>query len=244
MKLKNKFIIMGTIAFGLVGSTKAFAIDNSSIRQIIEPKNAVSVDKVWKINFSKQLNKDSVTKNSIKVLNKNGQTIEMNFKIAFDEKSVEITPLKDKYKKGETYSIIIAKDLKDKNNKPLKQETRMKFTIEKETSNGSSSSGGSSSSSSASSGSQVKVSPAVKSAREGLLRIKPIVKSKGQKDLVDYLVNTLDKRISNNDYKVNSEEVKKKYKSLPLAEQESFKNVICATFTIGELMDIRDALGV
>ncbi|KGM97519.1 cell wall hydrolase [Clostridium novyi A str. 4552] len=248
MNIKHKFLVGLLFSLIFICNGKVFASENL-IKQIDAPKNPVAVDKEWKINFSKQLDKASVTKDVIKVLDKNGQALEINLKLSSDEKSVEVVPSTSKYIKGETYSIVITNKIKDKTNKPLKQETRMSFTIEKDASTGSggSSSGSSSSSSgstSGSTGSITNVDPAIKKAREGLVKIKPLLKTENEKQLVDYLINTIDERVKNSSYKIDSNDVKKRYRSLPLGEQEEFKNLIESTFTIGELMDIREALGV
>ncbi|ABK60400.1 Ig-like domain-containing protein [Clostridium novyi] len=242
MKTKNKFLIMLLFSLIFMCNGKAFASDNS-IKQIDAPKNPVAIDKKWKINFSKQLDKAALTKDAIKVLDKNGQAIDINLILSGDEKSVEVVLAKSKYTKGETYSIVITNKIKDKTNKPLKQETRMSFTIENGTTTGGS---GSSSSTTTSENkeSTANINPSIKKAREGLVKIKPLLKTENEKQLVDYLINTIDERVKNPSYKINSDDVKKRYRSLSSIEQQEFKNLIESTFTIGELMDIREALGV
>lgn len=246
MNIKHKFLIGLLFSSALMCNGKAFAADDS-IKQINEPKNPVVADKKWKVNFSKQLDKASVTKDAIKVLDKNGQAIDINLILSGDEKSVEVSPITSKYVNGETYSIVITNKIKDKTNKPLKQETRMSFTIENATTTGSSSSSSSKDTSTTTSEnkeSTANINPSIKKAREGLVKIKPSLKTQKQNDLVDYLINTIDERVKNPSYKIDSDDVKKRYRSLPLGEQEEFKNLIESTFTIGELMEIREALGV
>lgn len=94
-----------------------------------QDKSQVDANKQWTIKFNHVIDSSTVTKQNIKVLDANGQNVNVGITLGSDKKTVIVTPPDGGYKSGQTYYLNISKNLKDVNNKNLKNDTQMKFTI-------------------------------------------------------------------------------------------------------------------
>lgn len=226
LRFKNKVIPFLVFAFILgfvvnfAGAKWAKATDTKTF----EPKVEISETKTWTINFSKELDENTINKENIKVVDQNGNDIDVKVVLRTDKKSIDILPPTSNYTKGQTYSIVVSSRVKDINNKNLKQQTKMSFTIVKDESSTS--------------------NDVLTNTREGLIKVKSIVKTQNEKNLASYLIDEINKKIVNQYYKVNSNNVKSKYGALSEVERDDFKKAIFDNFYLEELIEIREILGV
>lgn len=91
----------------------------------MEHKTNVPVDKVWKINFNKPINKDKLS-GSVKVYNPNGHLVEI--RTSYSNNTITVEPVSS-YIPGQTYSLQIYETITDLDNEPLKAAVTMNFTI-------------------------------------------------------------------------------------------------------------------
>lgn len=87
------------------------------------PKN-----KAWNINFTDELNKDTVNLNTIKVLDKNGQPYGVDVNLAPGNKVIVISPKTD-YEYGSSYTLIVTREVKSIYNKNIDKALKLDFTI-------------------------------------------------------------------------------------------------------------------
>ncbi len=92
-------------------------------------KNDVKVAKPWAVSFNKQLNSDTVTTENIKVVSENNSYIDINVTLSDDKKKVTVSPVKN-YESNKTYTLIVVKNVKSTDGKPLPKEVRMSFKTE------------------------------------------------------------------------------------------------------------------
>jgi N-acetylmuramoyl-L-alanine amidase len=89
-------------------------------------KNNVEVSKPWTVNFNKTLSATTVNAANIKVLGKDNSNIDINVSLMSDNKNVIVKPVKN-YESNMSYTLIITKNVKSSDGKPLPQEVRMDF---------------------------------------------------------------------------------------------------------------------
>lgn len=238
MKIRN--ILIASAIFVSLCSGKAMAATNNTVNgvnsletigsitstKIFPEKRDVAVDKKWTIKFSKEISANVVNKDNFQVLDSNGQALQVQVSRGSDGKTVNILPPQQKYKNGQTYSLVI------KSSTGLKSENRMSFTTINSASN---SSGGGSSSGSTTNN----VDPSLIEAKDGLAKVQDIVKTQAEKDFVSVLRTAVDAKINNPSVKVDTTSIKAKYNSLSDSEKDDFKSVILNNFSIGTLLKIR-----
>lgn len=94
-------------------------------------KTDIPKDKVWAITFGKEVDKLTMTGNTIKVLDVNGKEVNVTIRPTSNLKVWEVLPPTGGYTEGQTYALIVRKGIEGKENKSLKlkQEIAMKFVI-------------------------------------------------------------------------------------------------------------------
>lgn len=117
------FIVLGSIAYGtrlkIVGDLAGMNED------LIVLKN-----KVWEIEFSKELEAESVNSQTIYVLDQEGIKQEVGLSLGNDQKTVQIHPPNDGYKvNSPRYSLILTKGIKAKSGGNLINTLEVKFTV-------------------------------------------------------------------------------------------------------------------
>lgn len=97
-------------------------------KQIIQNKY-VNKDKVWKINFNKEIQFDDSIKNEIKVCDKDGNLVVTDIKISDDKKSILVNPKDKNYKLGKEYTLNVGCNIKSTSGLKLKEGKTLKFNI-------------------------------------------------------------------------------------------------------------------
>ena len=95
----------------------------------IESKKTQEINKLWTINFNKEINLDQNLKSNIFVVDKDNKSQNIDIEFGEDLKSIKILPPKDGYKTGQTYTILI-KDIESESGKEINNVTIMDFDIE------------------------------------------------------------------------------------------------------------------
>lgn len=93
-------------------------------------KTDIPKDKAWAITFDKEVDKLTMTGNTIKVLDVNGKEVNVTIRPTSNLKVWEVLPPTGGYTAGQTYALIVRKGIAGKENSlKLKQEIAMKFVI-------------------------------------------------------------------------------------------------------------------
>jgi hypothetical protein len=96
---------------------------DGKVNTISEKQNP---DKVWNIQFTKEVDPKTVTEDNIYILDSKGSKVEVELKNS--GKNLTIKPVKN-YNLGETYTLYISKNLSSKSGKLIKQAIKYEFTI-------------------------------------------------------------------------------------------------------------------
>ncbi|WP_129582139.1 DUF5050 domain-containing protein [Clostridium niameyense] len=138
---KKVFAIFFTISLSSIGLFNLNPVQAAP--KNYKTKYNVSINKVWKINFSKEVDETSI-KDNIKVLDSLGQEVPINISLDVDKRCVKVA-LKNgtyngihyngKYSKDQKYTLLVSNGLMskaNKNEKPKKlySEVKMDFKTE------------------------------------------------------------------------------------------------------------------
>ncbi|MDW8802579.1 Ig-like domain-containing protein [Clostridium sp. A1-XYC3] len=212
----------------------AITTANSEVK-LLESKSNIPSNKKWTIKFNKEVDYSSLSQDSVQVIDNKGQAVSVKLTAGSDNTSIDVLPPSSNYSAGQTYTIIIKKSLNSKTNKTLSKEVRMSFTIASSSSSGGTGSSGGSSGS----GNTSEADPVLVEASSGLEKVKGIVKTQAEKDLVSELKSSVDAKINDPSITINTAALKAKYKSLSNAEKEDFQSAILSNFSIGTLLKIK-----
>jgi len=96
-----------------------------------EPINnqVVSANKIWNIQFNKELNFDAVTQKSITVVDSLGTSVDTKLELGTDMKSILIKPPVKGYTLGAQYTLKMNTDIYSKDNTKLLDPVQMDFKI-------------------------------------------------------------------------------------------------------------------
>lgn len=247
MKIRNALIV-STILISLCNG-KAMAATSNTVSEknssalattttsdsdikMIQEKYDVATDKKWTIKFNKQLNSQDFKKDNIAVLDSNGQAVAVTVLLNSDNMSVDVLPPSSKYINGQTYTINVNKSILSKDNFTLPKAVRMNFTIVKI----------SSGSSGNTNPSNTNVDPSLIEAKNGLVKVKDIVKTQSEKDLVTALESAIDAKINDSSVVVDTTAIKSKYNGLSASDSADFKSVMLANLSISTLLKVRTLL--
>lgn len=247
MKIRNALIV-STILISLCNG-KAMAATSNTVSEknssalattttsdsdikMIQEKYDVATDKKWTIKFNKQLNSQDFKKGNIAVLDSNGQAVAVTVLLNSDNMSVDVLPPSSKYINGQTYTINVNKSILSKDNFTLPKAVRMNFTIVKI----------SSGSSGNTNPSNTNVDPSLIEAKNGLVKVKDIVKTQSEKDLVTALESAIDAKINDSSVVVDTTVIKSKYNGLSASDSADFKSVMLANLSISTLLKVRTLL--
>lgn len=136
-RVKILTILIGiTLVIGVVttdiNKTNVFAVTNTTgVTQSKElSPETVNENKEFTVTFSKDINKSTINKNTIKVLNSLNQEINVTVSASTtNSKVATIDAPTGGYVEGTTYSLVINQGVMDINNLALKDEVQMKFSI-------------------------------------------------------------------------------------------------------------------
>ncbi|MDW8802199.1 hypothetical protein P8V03_13675 [Clostridium sp. A1-XYC3] len=128
LKTKLKSFIIASLIGGTLlipGKVQAFQVNNNQ---------TVDANKVWTITFTDEVGFDDLTKKGIKVLDKEGNAINVTLGLGADNKSIIVIPPQNGYKPGESYKILVDTAAHSKKGKAMKQQRVMDFNIKTESS--------------------------------------------------------------------------------------------------------------
>lgn len=111
--------IVCLIALAASNSTFAYAKEFSPV--------IVDKNKEFIITFNKEVNRETVNKDTIKVIDSKGK--EVNVTVNVKNNKIATVKPKDSYKEGETYTMIVNEGVKDSKNHKLSEKAFMKFTV-------------------------------------------------------------------------------------------------------------------
>ncbi|KYH36009.1 putative sporulation-specific glycosylase YdhD [Clostridium tepidiprofundi DSM 19306] len=98
----------------------------------MKASNRVSINKIWTIKFSKQIDKSTVNDKNIYVIDSNKNRVDIDLEILNDGKWITVSP-KYSYKSNETYTLFVSNRIKDINGNHMKDSTAMVFTTSDKT---------------------------------------------------------------------------------------------------------------
>ncbi|MBZ9635881.1 hypothetical protein [Clostridium sp. FP1] len=119
-KLLKKAFILLSFCILLLSAHTSYAF---------EPNNdqVVSANKVWNIQFNKELKYDDATQKSITVIDSVGKLINTKLELGKDMKSILIKPPVKGYVLGESYTLKIAADIYSKDDMKLSKPIQLNF---------------------------------------------------------------------------------------------------------------------
>lgn len=225
MKLKKKLLIIAVTVSVLVAITTT--ISASSLFDKWQSSDEVIVDKEWTIQLSQDINKNTVTANSVYVKEASGANHQVE--TAVNRNKITVKPITP-YKEGITYSLFITTDVKTLTGQPLKTAIQKDFTVGADESTA----GGG--------------APSTPTTGDGFLS-DPIVQSElneintqlnslpgkltttGEKELATYVQSVVQNMIANQnyDYEAQEETVRAMYRALSAEEQQNFENRVWQT---------------
>lgn len=88
--------------------------------------NSIEVNKVWKVNFNRELDKNTINNSNIIVKDSSGNSIQVSLKVEDNGYIVDIIP-NSNYKYGQTYYITIKSGIKSINGDTLKKDVNFNF---------------------------------------------------------------------------------------------------------------------
>ncbi|MFT5875716.1 MAG: N-acetylmuramoyl-L-alanine amidase [Clostridium sp.] len=93
----------------------------------MDSKKDVLVSKPWAVSFNMPLSATTVNTTNIKVVGKNNNYIDIIVSLASGNKKIIVKPVEN-YELNTTYTLIVTKNVKSEDGKPLTSEVRMDFT--------------------------------------------------------------------------------------------------------------------
>ncbi|KYH34721.1 hypothetical protein CLTEP_13180 [Clostridium tepidiprofundi DSM 19306] len=122
----SKLLLMIVLLFNFLDFTYVFG-DEYCIKNT---KLDVKPNKIWSIKFNKDIDTNSIKDDSVKVVDSNGNKMDIKLKTKLDDSTVlEVIPPDEGYVFGETYTLYVSDDIKDVSGNKLSKPVRMKFTI-------------------------------------------------------------------------------------------------------------------
>ena len=122
----NKLLLIIVLLFNFLDFIYVFG-DEYCIKNT---KLDVKPNKIWSIKFNKDIDTNSIKDGSVKVVDSNGNKLDIKLKTKLDDSSVlEVIPPDKGYAFGETYTLYVSDGIKDISGNNLLKSVRMKFTI-------------------------------------------------------------------------------------------------------------------
>ncbi|MCM1990268.1 DUF5050 domain-containing protein [Oceanirhabdus seepicola] len=127
MKKTYKYLIM---CMSLIMCISFTYVDSYAAKEVYNTTNAgsVSMNKEWKIKFSREVEKLSLYSN-IKIVDKYNRKVHIKIEVdKKDKKIVHVKPVKN-YVQGKEYRLVISPNIEGKDGKKLKDGRIIKFTV-------------------------------------------------------------------------------------------------------------------
>ncbi|KAA0545311.1 hypothetical protein FZW96_18225 [Bacillus sp. BGMRC 2118] len=135
----NKYVILFiTILMIGVGFTVQQAIVNRHpqvVNGLAEASEKIVVlsDKVWKIEFTKEMDKASITNDTVYVKDSNGNKLNLKVELTGDKKSIHIYPPAEGYDPNvKSYTLHIDSKITASNGNPIQADQMLQFTVTKD----------------------------------------------------------------------------------------------------------------
>lgn len=122
--MKKIIIIASTIIILMLSTFKVKAAT-------FKDNQIVQANKIWTIRFNQEVSLDDLSKQGITVVGSSGTKVNTTLNIESDGKTIEVNPPDGGYSEGSTYKLIIGSKVHSKQNKNIKQEIAMNFSIKK-----------------------------------------------------------------------------------------------------------------
>lgn len=108
--------------------TDQLTIYVNNYKELKEEKN-VDVNKVWKVNFSLNIDESTVKEQNIYITDSKGQIVSLMYYVEKGKQStIQLMPVKN-YTRGETYTLWV-REVKSATGETLKEFNKMNFTIQ------------------------------------------------------------------------------------------------------------------
>ncbi|MFZ3591368.1 beta-propeller domain-containing protein [Bacillus sp. DJP31] len=93
-------------------------------------KQLVLTDKVWEIEFSEEMDENSVASDSVFVTNAKGEKVDLSIQLRSDKKAIIINPPKDGYSTDSNfYTLHVEEDLKSVTGQPIRASKTLTFSV-------------------------------------------------------------------------------------------------------------------
>lgn len=121
-------MIKKTLITSLVGFVLLFVSINAKAATFTDDQ-IVDANKSWTIHFNQEVAFDNLTKQGITVADSKGNPANVIVSLGQDDKTVVVKAPKDGYTPGEKYTLNIGDNVHSKNNKNLKKNEKMNFSV-------------------------------------------------------------------------------------------------------------------
>lgn len=131
----NIFFITVIVSFVIVSTNSLVFAKDIPIHLIINGTYSkfksmdVPKDKIFTINFNKEIDEKSITKDTLMVIDKNGKIMNTESNLCTDNKSIALLPPKEGYTEGEQYALLIKKGIKALDSSLINKQVVMIFNV-------------------------------------------------------------------------------------------------------------------
>lgn len=113
---------------GTIQQKKVDALKSKTNKKVMEEEKIDAAKKSWKIRFTKQINPDTINSENISVIDSKNNVIDAEVSYSSNTNEV-IIEVKDGFKKGESYSILIGDNVKSADGKNLTTSVQKDFSV-------------------------------------------------------------------------------------------------------------------
>lgn len=107
--------------------TKKVNLDEASLMKTQTP-----TDKTWEFGFDEELDASSVNTSNVEVTDDNGKKVGVTPSLTNGNKTLQINPPSEGYKKGGSYNLLIKNGITYASGKPVSKPFSMKFIVERD----------------------------------------------------------------------------------------------------------------
>ncbi|MBM6618899.1 beta-propeller domain-containing protein [Bacillus suaedaesalsae] len=135
----NKYVILFISIFMIV---VGFTVQRAIVDRNPQVVNSVTTnsegmlvlsDKVWKVEFTKEMDKATITSDNIYVKDSNGDKLNLKVELSENKKTIFIYPPTDGYDPNmKSYTLHVESDIKATNGNTIKSDKRIEFTATKD----------------------------------------------------------------------------------------------------------------
>ncbi|WP_234122669.1 leucine-rich repeat domain-containing protein [Clostridium hydrogenum] len=104
-------------------------LSKSKVYAAYDDTKDVYGNKVWEIKFNQSINYNKLSKNSIIVKDKNGNTLDIELLAGMKDNLLEVLPPDGGYEAGMEYTLLVTNQIYSNTNKALKKEESFNFKV-------------------------------------------------------------------------------------------------------------------